>query len=367
MRFLHRSSNAATGHKLVTVSALPLELVAKAEAGEPFDVIVLSIDVEGLIKKGKVEAASRSVLGQIGVGVAVRAGSPKPDFSTVEKFKQSLLNAKSIATSGEGSSGRFVAGLIERLGIADQVKPKIKSGGPGRSAQLVAAGEVDFVVSGLPPLIDTPNIEWLGLLPPEINSFVLFTAGLSTAAKEPEAGRALLRFLTTPEAMAVYKTKGLDPPDRSPRPAPCALRCHGPVTTGRLIDAGRDGGGSIMTRQLFSILAGLAMAGFAGAAAGADVTTRIYTSDDTLLRIGPYSFAGRQDAQSQRRHRQRRVPPSERSAQRDLDARRPRPEHRLQRYEGTGRHRADLQRGQERPGLSDAILHAVDVPRAAAR
>jgi len=202
----------STGHKLVTVSALPLELVAKAEAGEPFDVIVLSIDVEGLIQKGKVEAASRSVLGQIGVGVAVRAGSPKPDFSTVEKFKQSLLNAKSIATSGEGSSGRFVAGLIERLGIADQVKPKIKSGGPGRSAQLVAAGEVDFVVSGLPPLIDTPNIEWLGLLPPEINSFVLFTAGLSAAAKEPEAGRALLRFLTTPEAMAVYKTKGLDPP-----------------------------------------------------------------------------------------------------------------------------------------------------------
>jgi molybdate transport system substrate-binding protein len=202
----------ATGHKLVTVSALPLELVAKVDAGEPFDVIVLSFDVEGLIKKGKVDAASRIVLGQIGVGVAVRAESPKPDFSTVEKFKQSLLNAKSIATSGEGSSGRFVAGLIERLGIADRVKPKIKSGGAGHSAKLVAAGEVDFVVSGLPPLIDTPNIEWLGLLPPEINSFVMFTGGLSTAAKEPGAGRALLRFLTSPEAMAVYKTKGLDPP-----------------------------------------------------------------------------------------------------------------------------------------------------------
>jgi molybdate transport system substrate-binding protein len=202
----------ATGHKAITVSALPLELVAKAEAGEPFDVIVLSLDVEGLIKKGKVEASSRIVLGQIGVGVAVRAGSPKPDFSTAEKFKQSLLSAKSIATSGEGSSGRFVAALIERLGVAEHVKPKIKSGGAGRSAELVAAGEVDFVVSGLPPLIDTPNIEWLGLLPPEINSFVLFTGGLSTAAKEPEAGRALLRFLTSPEAMAVYKTKGLDPP-----------------------------------------------------------------------------------------------------------------------------------------------------------
>ena len=201
----------ATGHKLTTVSALPLELVAKVDAGEPYDVIVLSYDVEALIKRGKVEASSRTVLGQTGVGVAVRSGSPKPDFSTVEKFKQMMLNAKFIATSGEGSSGRYVASLLDRLGIADQVKPKIKSGGSGRSAELLAEGEVDFVVSGLPPLLGKPHVEWLGLIPSEINSFVVFTAGLSTAAKEPDGGRALLRFLATPEAMAVYKSKGLDP------------------------------------------------------------------------------------------------------------------------------------------------------------
>jgi molybdate transport system substrate-binding protein len=201
----------ATGHKLVTVSALPPELVAKVDAGEPFDIIVLSYDVEALIKRGKVEASSRTVLGQTGVGVGIRSGSPKPDFSTVEKFKAMLLNARFIATSGEGSSGRYVASLLDRLGIADQVKPKIKSGGPGRSAELVAEGEVDLVVSGLPPLLGKPNVEWLGLIPAEINSFVVFTGGLSTASKEPEAGRALLRFLATPEAMAVYKAKGLDP------------------------------------------------------------------------------------------------------------------------------------------------------------
>jgi molybdate transport system substrate-binding protein len=201
----------ATGHKLVTVSALPPELVAKVDAGEPFDIIVLSYDVEALIKRGKVDASSRIVLGQTGIGVAVRSGAPKPDFSTAEKFKAMLLNAKFIATSGEGSSGRYVASLIDRLGIADQVKPKIKSGGPGRSAELVAEGEVDFVVSGLPPLLGKPNVEWLGLIPAEINSFVVFTAGLNTAAKQPEAGRALLRFLASPEAMAVYKAKGLDP------------------------------------------------------------------------------------------------------------------------------------------------------------
>ena len=202
----------ATGHKLVTQSALPPQLVAKVEAGEAFDVLVLSYDVEALIKRGLLEPSSRTVLGQIGIGVAVHTGSPKPDFSTVEKFKAMLLNAKSIATSGEGSSGRYVASLIERLGIADQVRPKIKSGGPGRSAELLSNGEVDLVVSGLPPLLGKPNIEWLGLIPAEINSFLVFSAGLSVKAKEPEAGRALLRHLVTPEAMAVYKAKGLDPP-----------------------------------------------------------------------------------------------------------------------------------------------------------
>jgi len=200
-----------TGHKLITTSGLPPELVAKVEAGEPFDVIILSYDVEALIKRGLLDPSSRTVLGQIGIGVAVHQGAPRPDFSTVEKFKQMLLDAKSIATSGEGSSGRYVASLIEKLGIANEVKPKIRSGGPGRSAELVSNGEVDLVVSGLPPLLGRPNIEWLGLIPAEINNFLVFSAGLSTKAKEPEAGRALLRHLLTPEAMTVYKAKGLDP------------------------------------------------------------------------------------------------------------------------------------------------------------
>src|SRR5258708_32154222 len=86
----------ATGHKLVTVSALPPELVAKVDAGEPFDIIVLSYDVEALIKRGKLEASSRTVLGQTGLGVGIRAGAPKPDFSTVERIKAMLLNAKFI-------------------------------------------------------------------------------------------------------------------------------------------------------------------------------------------------------------------------------------------------------------------------------
>ena len=129
-----------TGHRLMAQFGLPPELVRKMDAGEPFDVMILSYDVEGLIKQGKLAAGSRAVLGQSGVGVAIRTGSPKPDFRTVEAFKRALLDAKTIGTSGEGSSGRYVASLIERLGIADQVKPKIRSGGAGRSAELLEIG-----------------------------------------------------------------------------------------------------------------------------------------------------------------------------------------------------------------------------------
>jgi molybdate transport system substrate-binding protein len=199
-----------TGHKLVTQYALPPILIAKVDAGEPFDVIMLSLDVAGLIKQGKVVASSRTVLGGTAVGVAIHAGAPKPDFSTVEAFKHMLLNAKSFSTSGEGSSGRYIAALVERLGIADQVKPKIKSGGPGRSGEMLSHGEVDFVVSGLPPLVGVPNIEWLGLIPAEINSWVVFTGGVGAQAKEPDAGRALLAYLTTPAAFEVFKSKGFD-------------------------------------------------------------------------------------------------------------------------------------------------------------
>jgi molybdate transport system substrate-binding protein len=202
----------ATGHKLQAQYALPPDLIQKVDAGEPFDVIILSYDVEPLIKQGKLAADSRTVFGRIGIGIAIRQGNPKPDFSTVEAFKRSLLSARAIATSGEGSSGRYVVSLLDRLGIADQVKPKIKSGGPGTSAKLVSQGEVDFVISGLPPLIGTPNIEWLGYLPDEINIWLAFTGGLSVKAREPEAGRALLQFLTTPAAIAVFKENGLEPP-----------------------------------------------------------------------------------------------------------------------------------------------------------
>ncbi len=201
----------ATGHRLVTEFGLPPALIKKIDAAEPFDVLILSTDLKALIERGKLAADSRTVLGRYGIGIAIPQGAPKPDVSTVDAFKRALLGAKAIATSGEGSSGRYVLTLLDRLGITEQVKPKIKSGGPGTAAQFVARREVDFAVIGRPPIIGVAGVEWAGLIPAELQNWLLFTAGLSATAKEPEAGRALLKFLASPAAMAVYKTKGLEP------------------------------------------------------------------------------------------------------------------------------------------------------------
>ena len=200
-----------SGHK-VTIAFYPAAtLVIKVKEGAPADLVMTTPDnLTELTNTKHLVEGTRVDFVHSRVGVAVKAGAPKPDISTPDALKAAFLAAKSIGVS-RGPSGVHLLGQMAKIGIADQVKPKIKSGGPGSSAKMLSAGEVDLVVSGLPPLLGKPNIEWLGLIPAEINSFVVFSAGLSTHAKEPEAGRALLRHLVSPEALAVYKDKGLDP------------------------------------------------------------------------------------------------------------------------------------------------------------
>jgi molybdate transport system substrate-binding protein len=200
-----------SGHKVIAQFGLPPELLKKADAGEPFDVMILSYDIEPLIKQGRFAPGTRAVLGRTGVGIAIPAGAPKPAFNSADALKSSLLAAKFIATSGQGSSGRYVLTLLDRLGIADQVKPKIKSGASGQAAKLLAAKEVDFAVIGLPPVMGVPGVEWLGYLPDDLNSWLPFTGAVNVAAKEPAAGAALLKFLTAPAAAATFKARGLEP------------------------------------------------------------------------------------------------------------------------------------------------------------
>ena len=205
----------ATGHKLTVRYGFGPVLSREIEAGEVFDVAILSLDVEGLIKQGKIAAGTRVVLGQTGIGVGVRKGAPKPDIGTTEAFKHALLNAKSVAYSREGSSGLYVLGLLERLGISEEMRAKLKPQPPViPTAQAVATGEAEIVVVGVALILLVPDAELV--LPPELQSYVIFTAGLSANAREPDGGRALLDFLVTPETRTMLKANGVEPDANPP-------------------------------------------------------------------------------------------------------------------------------------------------------
>jgi molybdate transport system substrate-binding protein len=202
----------ATGHKLTVRYEYGPVLSREIERGEVFDVAILSLDVEGLVKLGRVARGTRVVLGRTGIGVGAAKGTPKPDVSTTEAFKRALLNAKSVAYSREGSSGLYFLDLLERLGIGKEMKDKLRPQPPAvLTAQAVATGEAELVVVGAALILLAPGAELVGWLPSELQSYVVFTGGLSSAAKEPEVGRALLDFLKSPEARATLKANGVEP------------------------------------------------------------------------------------------------------------------------------------------------------------
>jgi molybdate transport system substrate-binding protein len=173
--------------------------------------------IEGLIAQGKIVPASRTDLARSGMGVAVQKGAPKPDISTAEAFKAALLAAKSLGASnpnGGGASGAHLGKVLDQLGIADQLKSKTVygRGGPaGLIGLFLLRGEADIGIQQIPELMAVPGIDIVGPLPPEIQGVTLFTAGLTTAARHPDEGNALIRFLAAAETAAVMKAKGFDP------------------------------------------------------------------------------------------------------------------------------------------------------------
>jgi len=197
-----------TGHKLNVISGFSPIFVKQINAGEPFDVVVSPPStIDGLIKDGKVIAATRTNLVRSGVGVEVRAGAPKPDISSVEAFKRALLNAKSIGYLKVGG----VPQLIDRLGIADAIKSKVTMPDSGIVSELVAKGELELGVMVITQILTTPGVELVGPLPPEIQFYTVFTAGVSAGSKAPDAARDLIKFLTGPTAIPVIKAQGMEP------------------------------------------------------------------------------------------------------------------------------------------------------------
>jgi molybdate transport system substrate-binding protein len=146
-----------------------------------------------------------------GIGLAVRAGAPKPDISSSEALKKTLLAAKSIGYS-TGPSGAHVVSLIERFGIADQIKPKLKQIPTGaRIETVLASGEAEIGFQQISELIHATGIDYIGPLPSDVQLITVYSAGIQSGAKQPEAARALVKALTAPEAAAVIKRHGMEP------------------------------------------------------------------------------------------------------------------------------------------------------------
>ncbi len=208
----------ATGNKLVITWGTAAMLVKRVQGGENPDLLVLTKQgFDALVTEGKAANSTDAVFAKSGMAVVVKKGAPKPDISTAEAFKQTLLNAKTIAYSNPaagGASGVYFAKLIERMGIAEQLKDKTRHPpAGGNSANLVVSGEAELAIQQEPEVMAVVGIDMVGTLPADLNNVTIYSAGVSSMTKETNAGNALVKFLHTPEAQAVFKARGLTPLD----------------------------------------------------------------------------------------------------------------------------------------------------------
>lgn len=201
----------ASGHKVVIRYGTAPQLI-KMAATEPFD---LGITPQEVFKdpgaQAKLAPGSLPYVARVGFGVAVRAGAPKPDISTTEAFKQTLLKAKSVASIPATATGAQLSSLYERLGIAEEMKAKIKAQpAPARIPEAVASGEAEIAVFILNVLAD-PRLDIVGPLPAEIQRETVYVAGVAGNSKVSEAAKAFIAYMQSPEAIAVLKSKGMMP------------------------------------------------------------------------------------------------------------------------------------------------------------
>jgi molybdate transport system substrate-binding protein len=188
---------------------------ARVVKGEPFDVPIVQVPYPDVISSGHVVVASETPVANVSVGLAVRMGQPKPDISTADALKKLLLSAKAIAypnaETGAGAGVSFDA-TLKALGIYDQVKAKSKpaQGGAGAMA-LLAKGEIDYGFTYISEILPEPGVEVVGALPKDVSPPTYLTAFLSADTKNPDAAKALIAYLTSPEAAAVYKKLGMAP------------------------------------------------------------------------------------------------------------------------------------------------------------
>jgi molybdate transport system substrate-binding protein len=201
----------AAGHKLVATLGTSAQLKGRIEGGEAFDAVLLTkAALDELATAGKVADAPRAAVARAGIGVAIRKGAAKPDLSSTEAFKQAMLNAKSIGFVDQTPTAAALKAIFAKLGIADEIKSKIKPL-TIQAAVAVTNGDVEIAMTQISEILPYPGVEFAGPLPPDIQTYTTFSGGISATAKNAEAAAALIKFLTTPEAKAVIKAKGMEP------------------------------------------------------------------------------------------------------------------------------------------------------------
>ena len=204
-----------TGYKIVQLLRLtdmPIHIKQKTDAAEVFDAaFVVPAVLDQLEKADKIIGNSRTNFLRVPIGVAVRTGNTKPDISSVEAFKRTLLEVKSIAYLRAGTSGPYLQGLFERFGIAEEMQSKAKRTETDTVGELVAEGDAEIGVTAIATLIATPGVDIVGPLPSEIQSYVFFAGAISTNAGVPDVARDLIKFLTGPTAIPVIRSKGMEP------------------------------------------------------------------------------------------------------------------------------------------------------------
>lgn len=205
-----------TGHKVSFDNATAGALAKRIADGEAFDVAIITPKViDGLIENGKIAAGSRLDVAKVGIGVAVKEGAPLPDIKTVEAFKRTLLAARSVAyidPKAGGSSGIYFDGLLDRLGIAGEIRPKAKLKQGGYVADLVASGEAEVAVHQISEIVPVKGVVLVGPLPAEIQNFTTYSVAIGARARDAAAARALVQHLTSPAIAPVLQARGMERP-----------------------------------------------------------------------------------------------------------------------------------------------------------
>jgi molybdate transport system substrate-binding protein len=206
------SGNTLHTEQGASMGAAPDAIPQRLARGEPADVLLLAADgLEALVARGLAQPGSRVDIARSLIGMAVRSGEPKPDISTVDSFRQALLAAKSIAYSASASGVYIENEMFRRLGIHEQVMPKARRIYSERVGSVVARGEAEIGFQQVSELLPIQGIDFVGTIPEGVQKATIFCAGLATGAREPEAGRALIRFLASAEAAPVLRRTGLEP------------------------------------------------------------------------------------------------------------------------------------------------------------